>query len=67
MINDMNPKPLYVYRRVLNAGDIASWARDQGFSGVLSAGDMHVTVTYSRAPVDWFKMGEAWAGELTVP
>ena len=64
--SDMTPKPLYVYRRVKNAGDIIAWAKSQGFETTLPADDMHVTITFSKAPVDWFKMGEAWDAELTV-
>jgi hypothetical protein len=42
---------LYVSRKVLNAGAIVTWAKAQGFTSLLPAGDMHVTVTYSRDPV----------------
>ena len=65
-IADMKPKPLYVSRRVVNAGDIVSWAKGQGFTDILDAGDMHVTIAYSRKPVDWFEMGQSWDGELTI-
>lgn len=46
-------KPLYVNRRVLNAKDIIDWARTQGFASTLKPKDLHVTVVYSKAPVDW--------------
>ncbi|MEL6101305.1 MAG: phage portal protein [Pseudomonadota bacterium] len=56
--DDAKPMPLYVRRDVLNADEIAAWARGEGFETVLE--DLHVTITYSRVPVDWMKMGEAW-------
>lgn len=70
VIMDAGPRPLYVYRRLLNANDVIAWAKSQGFKTTLAAEDMHATVTYSRAPVDWFKMGESWGsadgGKATV-
>lgn len=64
------PRPLYVHRRLRNAKDLIAWAKKQGFRSTLPAGDMHVTVAYSRRPVDWFAMGQAWSGSdgrMTVP
>ncbi|MFT4076859.1 MAG: DUF1073 domain-containing protein [Asticcacaulis sp.] len=61
--NDAAPRSLYVRRDVLNAGDIIAWAKGQGFDTTLPADDMHVTITYSRAPVDWIAMGENWSGD----
>lgn len=59
--NDAAPRSLYVMRPVLNAAEILTWARKQGFSSTLSADDLHVTIVYSRAPVDWFKAYAAGA------
>ena len=68
--NDAEPAPLYVNRKVLNAAEIIKWAKSQGFKSTLSESEMHVTVAFSKAPVDWMKAGEAWAqsedGGLTV-
>ena len=61
--NDAAPRSLYVQRKLLNAGDVIKWARAQGFESTLEADDMHVTVLYSRAAVDWMKMGQSWSGE----
>ena len=61
--NDALPRSLYVQRKLLNAGDVIKWAKAQGFESTLEASDMHVTVLYSRAPVDWMDMGQAWSGE----
>lgn len=61
--NDAKPIPLYVQRKLLNAADLIAWAKAQGFKSTLPADDMHVTVLYSRTPVDPIKMGEAWGSE----
>jgi hypothetical protein len=67
---DGQPKPLYVQRKLLNAGDLIAWARASGFETTLPAGDLHVTVLYSRALVDPIKMGRDWRederGEIAV-
>ena len=54
------PKPLYVRRDVRNADEIIAWAKGSGFKTTLPADDMHVTVAYSRDPVDWGKMGDSF-------
>lgn len=59
-VHDATPRPLYVSRKVLNADEIRTWAKDQGIGGLIPAGEMHVTITASRDPVDWMKMGESW-------
>lgn len=68
--NDAKPIPLYVQRKLLNAGDLIRWAKAQGFKATLDAADMHVTVLYSRQPVDPIKMGTTWSddqkGNLTI-
>lgn len=69
--NDAAPRTLYVSRKVVNAAEIISWAKEQGFKTTLPADDLHVTIAYSRTPVDWMKMGENWSdngkGGLTIP
>lgn len=68
--NDAKPVPLYVQRKLLNADEVIRWAKAQGFKSTLEASDMHVTVLYSRTPVDPIKMGTTWAGnekgEITI-
>lgn len=66
---DMAPCGLYVSRKVMNADEILRWAQSVGLDQGLptSADDLHVTVLYSRQPVDWFKMGESWTAELKLP
>lgn len=60
---DAAPRPLYVRRDLLNAADLIAWARAQGIETTLTAEDMHVTVLYSRTPVDPMAMGETWGSE----
>lgn len=65
-IDDAKLRPLYVSRQVQNAAALIAWAKEQGIDGIFPADSLHVTVTYSRTPVDWFAMGEAWQAELTI-
>lgn len=64
-----DPRPLYVMRRLQNVEEFTKWARSQGFESLDD--ELHVTVLYSKQPVDWFSLGEAWGGDqdgrLTVP
>lgn len=67
---DMAPTPLYISREVLNADEIYKWADAEGieFDPEIK---LHVTVLYSRVPLDWFKLPEAYYeetpdGHLTV-
>ena len=48
-------KPLYVQRKLLNGDEFQKWAKSQGFSETLSPDDFHVTVVYSKKPVDTSK------------
>ncbi len=61
--NDAEPRTLYVQRKLLNAADFIAWAKSQGFTTTTPADDLHVTVAFSRARVDWMKAGEAWTGD----
>lgn len=64
-LGDAAPRTLYVRRDVVNRAEITKWAKSQGFTDIVP--DLHVTITYSRAPVDWFKMGSTWDEEMTLP
>lgn len=66
-IGDAAPKTLYVHRKVVNAQDIIDWAKGQGFKTTLPVDDLHVTVCFSRSPVDWMAAGSAWESEITIP
>lgn len=71
LITDARPRSLYVSRKLLNGAEFLKWAKAQGFGDTLTADELHCTVLYSKQPVDWLKMGEAWDnnsdGKLTVP
>lgn len=57
VVGDAAPRTLYVSRPVLNAKDIIAWAKGQGFATTLEPDDLHVTIAYSRAAVDWMQAG----------
>lgn len=60
--NDAAPRTLYVSRAVLNRDELQRWASEQGL-GELQP-DLHVTIAFSRQPVDWMAAEEDWpAGE----
>lgn len=44
---------LYVSRKLLNHKELTEWAKSAGFSSVIEGEDLHVTVAFSRNPVDW--------------
>jgi hypothetical protein len=60
LIDNAAPRTLYVRRQVLNWRAIAAWAKAQGFTSTLGEA-MHVTVAFSRTPVDWMKVSQEWA------
>lgn len=63
-VADAAPRTLYVRRDVLNRADIVRWARAQGFTDIVP--DLHVTIAYSRDPVDWFKVGTSWSERIEI-
>lgn len=64
--NDAIPKSLYVSRKVKNSAAIVKWAQSQGIPGMLPGAELHVTIVYSREPLDWMKTGESWNAELKI-
>lgn len=65
--NDAAPRSLYVSRPLLNPEPLLEWAREQGFTDLEDASELHVTLIYSRQAVDWLDMGQAWEAEVIVP
>lgn len=63
----MPAKPLYVCRPVLNAAEIIAHFKAQGFNTTLTPEDMHVTIAYSKARVDWNAPGPAAKTLLILP
>lgn len=56
-IEKSGAKTLYINRPIENAEAIIEWAKAQGFQTTLPAEEMHVTIAYSKKPVDWNKAG----------
>jgi 8-oxo-dGTP pyrophosphatase MutT (NUDIX family) len=46
-------RTLYIKRRLRTAEALKSWATAVGFPTTLEPDDMHVTIAYSREPVEW--------------
>lgn len=69
-VTDAAPRTLYVRRNLVNGKEFLKWAKAQGFDTTLAANDLHVTIAFSREPVDWMKVGADWAdgadGEMVV-
>lgn len=55
-IRDSAPAPLFVRRNVVDPKPMLAWARGLGLKGIINTEDAHVTVAYSRTPVDWFAL-----------
>lgn len=66
-VTDAAPRTLYVRRDVVNAKEIIAHFKKQGLKTTLPADDLHVTIAFSRQPVDWMKMGESWQSEVKLP
>lgn len=61
---DAQPRTLYMYRPVENAADIIAHFKAQGVKNLHDPKDLHVTIAYSREPVDWMKIGsDDWGGD----
>lgn len=52
-------RSLYVRRELINTDQFLKWAKEQGFTTTLPADDLHVTVCYSKTPVDWDDAGNS--------
>lgn len=61
-VGDAAPRTLYVSRKLTNAAAVLSWAKEAGIPNLMPAGSLHVTIAYSRQPVDWMKAGATWQG-----
>ena len=63
---DATPRSLYVYRKVKNSSDIYEWAKSQGMDNLVPSDDLHVTIIYSEAEVDWLSIGESFSSEIEI-
>lgn len=53
MTHDADLRTLYVNRPLKNADAILAWAKEAGFAKTLPPADMHVTIAFSKEPMDW--------------
>ncbi|QEH79930.1 DUF1073 domain-containing protein [Sphingomonas sp. C8-2] len=61
-VTDAAPRSLYARRDVVNVAEIAAWAKSQGLPELQPG--LHVTIIYSRSPIDWMKIdAEDWNQE----
>lgn len=44
---------LYLKRPLVNADEFIAWAKSQGFNTTIPAEDLHVTIAYSKVPLEW--------------
>lgn len=66
-VSDATPMPLYVSRKVKNAAEILMHYIEQGVDAeLIDTDEMHVTITYSKNPVDWIAMGQSWQKEIEI-
>lgn len=63
---DATPRPLYLRRDVVNAEEVIRFYREQGVEGLYATEALHVTIAYSKKPLDWMKLGEPWSAKLEV-
>ena len=66
-VADAAPRTLYVSRKVVNADEILAWAAEQGIQNMEPASELHVTIAYSTAKVDWMRMGSPWEDQIELP
>jgi cation transport regulator ChaB len=46
-------RTLFLSRPLENAADLIAWAKGQGFATTLSPDQIHVTIAYSKEPLEW--------------
>lgn len=68
---DAAPRSLYVRRNLINVSEFVRWASDAGFVNITPSDQLHVTVLFSKTPVDWIAMRSDWSGDdrgrITIP
>jgi phage-related protein (TIGR01555 family) len=63
-MKDARPRTLFMYRKVENADEILKHFEKQGIKNLYPADELHVTIAYSREPVDWLQVGsDEWGGD----
>lgn len=62
-VDDAAPRTLYVRRDLLNSDEVLKHFQSQvGKAELMPADALHVTVAYSKTPVDWAKLPDDWYG-----
>lgn len=71
LVANARPRTLYVSRTVKNAEELRAHFRAQDIDPMTPAEEMHVTIAYSRTPLDWSRVEPIWnwdwTEELVVP
>lgn len=62
----VSKRNLYICRPVLNASEIIDWAKANGVDTTFTEKDMHVTIAFSKQPVDW-SLIKTNVNSVTVP
>lgn len=55
---------LFVKRPLVNADEFVAWAKSQGFKTTQDPKDLHITLAYSKTPLNWPAPA---GGKITVP
>lgn len=70
LLTDAAPRTLYIQRKLLNSAALIKWAKSQGFTTTTPADELHVTICFSRTPIDWMTVSSAWnqdkQGRMTI-
>lgn len=67
---DAAPRTLYLRRDVVNSKEILGFYRVQGVPGLVAEEELHVTIAYSKVPIDWLRIETSLWGsdpEITLP
>jgi phage-related protein (TIGR01555 family) len=59
---DAEPRTVYLRRPVINAAAIVRHFAQQGVEDLYDPVQLHVTIMYSKTPIDWMKLGSSWSG-----
>jgi|GEM_PF-311641 len=58
-VEEADKKTLFLRRPLKNAAQFLAWASEAGFKKTLPASEVHVTIAFSKAPVDWDEVPDA--------
>ena len=58
MNKDFVWKPVFIQRRLINNRQLWNWAQNYGIENLEDPFDFHMTVAYSKKPVNWLTISE---------